>query len=45
MGIYIGPRDSDIKLWAYAYFSSNWFPEEDKDDSDTENYRSTFIVS
>ena len=34
MGIYIHPRDSDVKVWADSDFSGNWFPEEAKDDLD-----------
>ena len=45
MGIYIRPFDSDVKVWADAYFSSNLFTEESKDDSDTARSSSGFVVS
>ena len=45
MFIYIGPCDSDVKVWEDADFSSNWFPEEYKDNSDMARYRSGFFVS
>ena len=44
MGIHILPHDSNIKVWAYAYFRGNWFPGEAKDDSDTARSCSGFVV-
>ena len=37
--------DSEVKVWADADFSGNWFPEEAKDDSDMARYCSVFFVS
>ena len=45
MGIYIRPRDINVKVWADADFSNNWFSEEAKDDSDTAHYHLEFVVS
>ena len=45
MGIHILPRDSDVNVWTDVDFSGNSFPEEAKDDSDTERSRSVFVVS
>ena len=33
MGIYIRHLEIDGKVWGYADFRGNWFPEEAKDDS------------
>ena len=45
MGICIRPRDSDIKVWEDDCLSSNCFPEDAKDDSDTARSCSVFVVS
>ena len=43
MGIYILPRDRDVKVWADADFRGNWFPGEAKDDSDMARSRLVFL--
>ena len=45
MGIYIRPRNSNVKVQADYDFSSNWFPEEANDDSDMARSCSGFVVS
>ena len=45
MGINIRPCDSKVKVWEYANFSSNWFTEEAKDDSDAARSRLVFVLS
>ena len=45
IGIYIYPRDSNFKVWVGSDFSGNWFPEEDKDDSDKARSQSGFVVT
>ena len=45
MGIYIRPRDSNVKVWTDSDFSGNWFREELKDDSDMAHSCSGFVVS
>ena len=45
MVIHIRPRDGNFKVWAYADFGGNWFPEEDKYDSNTARSCLGFVVS
>ena len=45
MGIYICPRESDVKIWADDDFISNWYPEEAKDDSYTARSHLGSVVS
>ena len=45
MGIYIRPRDRNVQVWEASGFRGNWFPEEDKYDSDIARYCSGFVVS
>ena len=45
MGTNICPCVSNVKVWADANFSCNWFPKEAKHDSDTARSFSGFFVS
>ena len=37
-------RDSEVKVCKDSYFSGNWFPEQSKDDPDTERSHLGFVV-
>ena len=45
MGIYIQPRENDVKVWEDAYFRGNWFTKEAKDDPDMARSLSRLVVS